>query len=86
MEQIEAAAIIDKATGLIFTMERPSHHHDIVERLPYRAGSMRKGFITSEGRFVSRSKAFSIANEAGQYHETGKYSTECGKLHSENVW
>lgn len=86
MEKIEAAAIIDKATGLIFTMERPSHHCDIVERLPYRAGSMRKGFITSEGRFVSRGKAFAIAIEADQYRETEKYPAECGKLHSENVW
>lgn len=82
--KIVAAAI--KFGDLIVIAEKPGRHHTIINGLDRRLGSCspdNQGFITDEGKFVSRKEAFKIAQEANQIIEKQGKETE---LYSEDLW
>lgn len=87
-ETIEAAAL--QFGELVLSVPRPGRHHSIfkviddlgltISKLPKIA---RQGFVTSHGRFVSRSLALAIAERAGQVAVKNGNPKE---LYSEDVW
>lgn len=69
METIKQAAV--KCGENIYTLPRPHRHADIYELIYNHAGlvELRKGidgFLTDTNRFVDRSEAYGIANNANQ--------------------
>lgn len=70
-EKIVAAAV--QIEGLTVSLPRPAGHGEVLALMsegtpgydPAQAGAM-QGFLTSEGRFVSRVEALKIAHRAGQ--------------------
>ncbi len=100
-ERIVAAAAHWPQTGLIAFVPRPARHgaeytalfaligeasHALFEQRRYR-----HGFVTSEGRFVSREEAWAIAKAAGQpffdaRFDPAPWPERDMPLHSEDVW
>lgn len=79
METIVDAAVKTNK-GEIFVGRR---HHLILEKhYPHTKGGI-QGFLTSEGRFVTREEALQIALAAGQIKEK-KYDKS--RLFSEELW
>jgi len=79
METIVDAAI--KTTGGDIFVDR--RHHLILKRHhPHTKGGI-QGFLTSEGRFVTREEATQIAISSGQIKEK-KYNKS--RLFSEELW
>lgn len=72
-----------KIDNIIATVEKRGRHPDILLPLKEMGVSIKgeQGFITSEGRFVDRGKAFEIAKKAGQVKEEDYWS-----LISEDLW
>ena len=90
IDRISAAAIKRPSNGMIFTLPRPAHHHDIIHHIVTtypdikRVGAgYEQGFVTETGRFVGREEALTIANAAGQIKE--KHGS-LDELFSEDVW
>ena len=89
MVRVVAAALRDEGTGLVCLVERPGRHASIlyatgIAGMPKEVRfGMCQGFVTSDGRFVSREEAFQIAAEAGQIVE---HHGPDGMLFSEDVW
>jgi hypothetical protein len=66
---IVAAALLDPATFMIATLPRPARHHTIMHALVNRGVnpiSWEQGFLTSNGRFVTRNVAEQVARLTGQ--------------------
>ena len=72
---------------LIITLPKPNRHHHILQlmfNLGIKGGGEFQGFITSEGKYIDRKEAITIAMEAGQC-KNGK--PELGyMLFSEDLW
>lgn len=84
-EKIDRAAI--RFGGVIYSVERPFRHNDVVRKIIYLTGvevviPETQGFITSTGRFVERKEALDIATKAGQMRNT----PHAHGLFSEDVW
>ena len=83
-ERIAAAACLDGC--LVLTLPRPARHHDILHTM-YDAGLdpnvAKQGFLTSEGRFVDRMLACTLAQRAGQIVK--KHGPD-NELFSEDMW
>ena len=87
-ETIVAAAV--QIEGLTVSLPRPAGHGEVLALMadgangydPGLAGAL-QGFLTSEGRFVSRVEAMKIAHRAGQSFRTPQVSHQ---LFSENLW
>lgn len=82
---IIAAAIKDGA--VICTLPRPSRHHDIIKAM-VKSGRPTpidgaQGFLTSEGNFLNRADAMTVARDAGQVKRGQETKRE---LFSEDVW
>lgn len=83
METIERVAI-RTSEGTVYSVWRPKRHHDLLAFL--RAHTLpipaieNQGFITSTGRFVSRSEAAQVALAAGHIASTQLH------LLSEHLW
>lgn len=85
-ESIKAAAI--SYEGLIFSVERPARHHDVLALMSTRgvkgtAGKSVQGFLTDSGHFVDRKEAKRIARAAEQLLPRASASDS---LFSEDVW
>lgn len=85
-ERIVAAAM--QVAGLTVSLPRPAGHGEVMAQASlyreWRAdGSEVQGFVTSEGRFVTRVEAMKIAHRAGQTFVTKQLGPE---LFSENLW
>lgn len=81
-ETIVAAAI--QIGGLTFSLPRPAGHGEIMALSAgghYRAEV--QGFLTSDGRFVTRVEAMKIVHRAGQSFRERPRSHE---LFSEHLW
>ena len=80
---VSAALNVD---GLIISLPPPARHHDLIH--PYfnltghQIGPGEQGFLASDGRFVDRRTATSIAVRAGQV-ENPKWPPD---LYSEDLW
>lgn len=86
LETVERAAIL--YNGTVYTVERPGRHHNViyvvVEKLGLeRIGPHDQGFTTSEGRFIGRKEALSVAKQAGQVSIT---TAPGSGLFSEDLW
>lgn len=73
--------------GNIYAVERPGRHHHVLHLMHdhglVEKGKIDQGFMTSHGRYVSRSEAVIIAGSAGQIH----YKTQpVNQLFSEDLW
>ena len=86
-ESIQAAAI--RHEGKVWSVPPPGRHHDVIrliaearpETLPVKGG-IAQGFVTSKGRFVTRTLAGKIALSAGQ-----TVALRWGPhLYSEDLW
>lgn len=81
---IVAAACVKN--GLTFTMPPPARHHHILQNMPvgeqWTVFPEEQGFLTSEGKFVSRFQAAAIAIRARQILEP-QWGRE---LFSEDLW
>ena len=80
-----ATAAVKLSNGLIVSLPRPARHHDIINALArINVICLEQGFLTDEGRFVTRSEGWVIAQDAGQIvYECGGVS---GELYSDNLW
>lgn len=79
METIVNAAVKTKK-GDVFVDRR--HHLILQNHYPHTKGGI-QGFVTSDGRFVTREEALQIAIAAGQIKEK-KYDKS--RLFSEELW
>ena len=91
-----AAAAIRMDAGTIWTLPPPNRHPNVIwaicddhrERgapLHPQTGGHRQGFITENGKFVSREEAWLIAAAAGQLLERAPTGNR-GTLFSEDLW
>lgn len=80
-ERIVAAAL--QVDGLTYSLPRPAGHGEIFALMPIDPGREVQGFLTSEGRFVTRVEAMKIVHRAEQQFRTPQTSHE---LFSENLW
>lgn len=85
MITIERVAIVHN--GIIYSLPRPFRHHDVMKVIWLESGSSKidgeQGFVTSDGRFVTREEARVIAEEAGQLLDCARDSDI---LLSEELW
>lgn len=74
---IKAPALKEKKTGLIIEAPSKAWAHDQIEAKEHiKKKKVQEGFVTSEDKFVKRSKAEKIAEKAGQIKQGAK------KLHT----
>ena len=67
IKKIVAPAIKEKKTGIVIEAPSKAWAHDQLEAKEHIPDKkVKRGFITSEDKFVKRSKAAKIAKEAGQ--------------------
>lgn len=83
---IVAAAI--QYADVVASLPRPARHHDIIDAWHTATGmctrgSDMQGFLTSDGRFVSRYEALEIATAASQIVTK---NGDPQKLFSEDMW
>lgn len=86
METIIRAAIL--CDGEVQHLAPPARHHNVLHKFGSGTKVHDQGFLTSEGRYVGREEALTIAAAAGQLNglrdQPGSYR---GKdLFSENLW
>ncbi len=88
-EKIVAAAIKSRRSDIIYYLDPPARHHDVIQIMPVVGSGPRRergtqGFLTSSGRFVDRAEGLAIAIAANQIIR------RCGgdddELFSENLW
>lgn len=83
VEKIVAAAIYH---GCIYSLPRPARHSHILWAMPDAEERdhhpRNQGFLTSEGRYVSREEAVTIAYQSGQCREPQNPT----QLFSEDLW
>jgi hypothetical protein len=80
---IDAAAI--RHRGVVYSVERPGRHHDVIRSICAAGygpvgGDSEQGFVTTDGRFVDRREASLIARMGGQVMFVED------TLFSEDVW
>ncbi len=85
--RVVAAAIWDTKTCVIHSMPVPARHCNILNAIydPTRDrkdNTLEQGFLSSDGRFLSRKQALAFAIRAGQVKE-GKWPPE---LYTEDLW
>lgn len=85
-ERIIVAAAI-KQDGMVCSVPRPGRHHHIIRQMA-TAGipipiTGEQGFLTSDGLFVGRKIARTIAEAAGQI--ASKHGNP-NELYSEDIW
>lgn len=75
--------------GMLWSIERPYRHSDVIRQMsnagfgPDVVSACTQGFITSEGRFVTRHAAVRIADQAGQIVQR---TAPAHGLFSEDMW
>lgn len=74
--------------NIFFCLPKPKRHHHILHMLARAGITLRhnrkdQGFVTNEGKFVTREEALIIAREAGQLLPCHEHETQ---LFSESVW
>ena len=84
--RITAAAICQG--GTVYQLPPPARHHDIIRHMIDVVGLPppvlgEQGFVTSDGRFLPRLKAFVVAKDAGQIIPGGRPTH---LLFSEDLW
>lgn len=82
MTRIVAAAV--QWHGITLTLPAPARHHNILHTAYPFTGLIAdgQGFITDEGQFVDRERAFQIAEVAGQIIKAHAPP----RLYSEDLW
>jgi len=80
-EKIVAPAVKDKKTGVIIEAPSKKWAHDQIEAKEHiKDKNAKRGFVTSEDKFVKRKKAAVIAKKAGQIKDK-----DIKKLHSSDL-
>ena len=80
-KKIDVPAIKDKKTGVIMEAPSKAWAHDQIEAKEHiKDKNVKRGFVTSEDKFVKRKKAAKIAKDAGQIKDKG-----IKKLHSSDL-
>ena len=80
-KKIVAPAIREKKTGIIMEAPSKAWAHDQIEAKEHiKDKNAKRGFVTSEDKFVGRKKAAKIAKSAGQIKDK-----DIKKLHSSDL-
>ena len=80
-KKIVAPAVKDKKSGVIMEAPSKKYSHDQIETLEHiKDKNAKRGFVTSEDKFVGRKKAAKIAKQAGQVKDK-----DIKKLHSSDL-
>lgn len=82
------AVAVRLPNGLVFTMEAPARHHNVIHAMTeLEIDTMREevtqGFLLSDGTFCRRKPARRIAEEANQLLPR---ESKLSELYSEDVW
>ncbi len=89
-ETVVAAACVYK--GVVYHLPPPARHHTVMRHIFDTVdenafiGSGAQGFVTSRGRFVSRTKALRIVKAAKQPQIDHPALNVGGRLFSEDLW
>lgn len=88
MTRIVSVAIMIRTENIIVSAPPPARHHDIIYPLYHTVPQWiiqpdDQGFLTSEGQFVDRKAAWTIAKKANQIKEIKGVE---GTLFSEHLW
>ena len=81
------AAALETSDGIVHFLPRPNRHHHLIHALSMCYGEMYlidgvQGFVTSDGTFINRIMAGTIAIESGQITAL----QHPPKLYSEDLW
>jgi hypothetical protein len=80
-KKIVAPALREKKTGVIIEAPSKRYAHDQLEAIEHISDKkVKRGFVTSEDKFVGRKKAAKIAKKAGQIKDK-----DIKKLHSTDL-
>jgi hypothetical protein len=80
-KRIVAPAVKDKRSGVIMEAPSKKYAHDQIEAMEHiKDKNAKRGFVTSEDKFVGRKKAAKIAKQAGQIKDK-----DIKKLHSSDL-
>ena len=80
---IIAAAILG-TDGKLYALPAPARHHNILHH--FDVDQCTSGFITSDGEYVGREKAFEIASAAGQVLPRDPAGYNGNMLFTEDLW
>jgi hypothetical protein len=78
---ITHVAVIHK--GILYSLPRPYRHHHVLWAMNKIDPNTKQGFLDNCGRYLSRTKAMIVAQEAKQLLSNEPLSAE---LFSEDVW
>lgn len=89
LPKVVAAAIRVNST-LVFSVEAPKRHHDIIRDLAATGYEIvgrnhEQGFLTSEGRYLGRQGARQLVVDNGQARRSETF-THPHELFSEDLW
>ncbi|NIM21876.1 MAG: hypothetical protein GTN64_05580 [Candidatus Latescibacteria bacterium] len=85
--RIVAVAARSNLLGFLYALPKPSRHSDLISETTksgFLWSGFTAGFLTNEGRFVDRDKAWYIAAAAGQILPRDDLTP--GTLYSEDLW
>ena len=83
--QIVAVAIV--YNNIVHQLPKPNRHHHVIRAIAGIAGPHQEGFVDSEGNYLSRSQAYTLAIANGQFNR--KMFPNCYNgtdLYSEDLW
>ncbi len=86
-----AAAAIRSPDGTVWTLPRPARHCDVICHIWGKTGkptigNSGQGFLTDQGRFVTREEAYRIAKAADQIIFRPDVTPTPGTLYTEDLW
>lgn len=89
LESIVAVAVLIENGRIVASLTKPNRHHDILHALAKNnfptPTPESQGFLTNNGRFVTREEAVDIALSAGQI-SIPKLTDPQNQLFSEDLW
>lgn len=88
-ETITGVAYVDR-NGILWSLEKPARHHHVLQLMHERdadfKGFSRGGFITDQGRYITRAEAYEMAERQGIIKDRGPKGCTLRELFSEDLW
>lgn len=85
--KIHITHVAVKYENQVYSLPAPDRHHHVLKVIYKKHNTTaynKQGFLTNEGKFVTRKEAFAIAKEACQIRDITKNVS--GELFSEDLW
>lgn len=70
--------------GKTYSLPKPNRHHHVIRIIGGISGPDVQGFLDSDGKFLTREEAVTVALAAGQIKNT--HAIRAGELFSEDIW